>query len=93
MVKTIEELYNSIEKETLIKKEITDTLLELDMLPSMTTQASLNDMLETLYNRIKSGEQLKFECTDSIMSTNDFKDWVSRKFTLYSYEMFISTIK
>ena len=93
MVKTVEELYNGIEKDTIISKEITDTLLELDVLPSIGTQASLNDMLEIIYNRIKSGEQLKFECTNQYMNKESFIDWVQREFTEYSANMFSNIIK
>ncbi len=52
MVKNEKELLEAIKHEHHITKEITDTLIELDQLPSTGTQGFLNDLIVELYKRM-----------------------------------------
>ena len=92
MVGTVNELRNAITNVKVIKKEITDTLLELDTLPSVGTQADLNDMLVELYDRIKSNEEITFEIFNKVITTEEYIQWIENEFTTYSSKLFIDTI-
>lgn len=92
MVGTVNELRNAITNAKVIKKEITDTLLELDTLPSVGTQADLNDMLVELYDRIKSNEEITFEIFNKVITTEEYIRWIENEFTTYSSKLFIGTI-
>ena len=54
MVKNEKELLEAIKHEHHITKEITDTLIELDQLPSTGTQVYLNDLLKIILCRVFS---------------------------------------
>lgn len=95
MINTIENLRNALEKDTIISKEVTDALLQLDTTASTATQADLNDMLVALYERIKtSTDKIKFEAMPRIVITTDvLSNWVNSEFTTYSANLFNKTIK
>lgn len=94
MVNSIQELREAIEKENVIRLGVQKVLLELDTTPSVTTQASLNDMLVELYERVKASKDMKIETEagENLINAGEFIAWVRDNFTEYSYEMFLDTI-
>ena len=93
MVQSQQELVNAIKNDKVIKVEITDTLLELDVLPSVGTQAYLNDLLIDIYNRICNKEDnVKVEVLEETTPEN-FINFVNDKFTTYSAKLFRHSIK
>ncbi|MBO5388273.1 MAG: hypothetical protein J6A59_09065 [Lachnospiraceae bacterium] len=93
MLQSLSELRESLKNSKVITKEVSDTLLELDVLPSRGTQVDLNNMLVELYNRIKVLGSIPMEAIEGLDVTPVvFKEWVNQKFTVYSYNMFIQTI-
>ena len=93
MVQSQQELVNAIKNDKVIKVEITDTLLELDVLPSVGTQAYLNDLLIDIYNRICNKEDnVKVEALEET-TPEKFISFVNDKFTTYSAKLFRHSIK
>lgn len=94
MVKSQNELFEALSKEKVIKKEITDTLLELDVLPSVATQAYMNDLLYDLYKRVLN-EDINIEVISGSNKTtsDELCQWVINNFTEYSSNMFMESIR
>lgn len=94
MVQTIEELHNAIKNEHLIKKEITDTLIELDTTPSMGTQAYLNGLVVDLYKRVIDTEDdiILEALNDEVITGQQFIEWIDTNFTTYSAKLFRKSI-
>ncbi len=94
MVGQENELLEAIKHEHLIKKEITDTLIELDQLPSTGTQVFLNDLIVTLYKRVMDGsDDIVVEVFgDKVMTSAEFAKWVEDNFTTYSTNLFKKSI-
>ncbi len=94
MVKNEKELIEAIKHEHHITQEITDTLIELDQLPSTGTQVYLNEMIVELYNRVVDGkDDVVVEVfKDKVISTDEFIKWVEDNFTSYSAGMFKKSI-
>ena len=94
MVKNEKELLEAIKHEHHISKEITDTLIELDQLPSTGTQVFLNDLIVTLYKRVMDGsDDVVVEVFgDKVMTSVEFTKWVEDNFTEYSTKLFKDSI-
>ena len=94
MVNSIQELREAVEKDKVIRLGVQKVLLELDTTPSVTTQASLNELLVELYERVKASKDMQFETEAGVipMNAGEFIAWVRDSFTEYSYEMFLDTI-
>lgn len=94
MVKTQKELFDAIKYQHTIGKEITDTLIELDQLPSTGTQVYLNDLLVELYNRVvDKNDDITVEVfNDKVITDKEFIEWVDSNFTNYSANFFRKTI-
>lgn len=92
MIKSIEDLRKSLAVNSIISREATDALLELDTLPSTSTQACLNSILVDFYNRLKDEEKVNVEAIDKETTTYKFVVWVNNNFTQYSANMFNQTI-
>ena len=85
---TNQELYETVEKSTTITTEVTDIFLELDSTASMATQASLDELLETLYKRLKE-EKIVIEAIGEEPATQEqLKAWVEDNFDDYSIKLF-----
>ena len=85
---TNQELYETVEKSTTITTEVTDIFLELDSTASMATQASLDELLETLYRRLKE-EKIVIEAIGEEPATQEqLKAWVEDNFDDYSIKLF-----
>ncbi|MBQ7615149.1 MAG: hypothetical protein IJU77_08885 [Butyrivibrio sp.] len=95
MVNNEKELLEAIKHEHHIKKEITDTLIELDQLPSTGTQVYLNELIVTLYKRVvdKSDDIIVEIFADKVMTPQDYISWVEDNFTEYSANLFKKTIE
>ncbi len=94
MVKNEKELLEAIKHEHHITKEITDTLIELDQLPSTGTQVYLNDLIVELYKRVVDvNDDIVVEIFDQkVISPKEFIAWVDDNFTTYSANLFKETI-
>jgi hypothetical protein len=94
MVKNEKELLEAIKHQHHISKEITDTLVELDQLPSTGTQVYLNDLIVELYKRVvdQSDDIVVEEFGDKVMTAGDYIKWVEDNFTTYSADMFKNSI-
>lgn len=94
MVKNEKELLEAIKHQHHISKEITDTLVELDQLPSTGTQVYLNDLIVELYKRVvdQSDDIVVEEFGDKVMTAGDYTKWVEDNFTTYSADMFKNSI-
>lgn len=92
---TVQELRDAIANSEVISNDVLKILLELDTTPSVTTQASLNDMLVELYQRVKATGDITFEFDDETKKVNagEFIAWVRDNISVHSYEMFLDTIK
>ncbi len=84
---TNNELFSTIETSDLISKEVTDILLELDVTNSVTTQASLEELLKKLYHRL-ADENIEIEIIGKNVSQEDFAKWVDENFDAYSQKLF-----
>ena len=95
MVKNEKELLEAIKHEHHISKEITDTLIELDQLPSTGTQVFLNDLIVELYKRVVDvNDDIVVEIfADKVITPAEFTTWVEDNFTEYSANLFKKTIE
>ena len=95
MVKNEKELLEAIKHEHRISKEITDTLIELDQLPSTGTQVFLNDLIVALYKRVVDvNDDIVVEIfADKVITPKEFTAWVEDNFTEYSANLFKKTIE
>ena len=95
MVKNEKELLEAIKHEHHITKEITDTLIELDQLPSTGTQVFLNDLIVALYKRVVDvNDDIVVEIfADKVITPKEFTAWVEDNFTEYSANLFKKTIE
>ena len=84
---TNQKLFETMEKSTEIKKEVTDILLELDGTASVTTQASLEELVGTLYRRLKD-EEITIEALGGPATQEQFKAWIEENFDDYSVKLF-----
>ena len=84
---TNNELFSTIETSDFISKEVTDILLELDVTNSVTTQASLDELLTKLYHRL-ADENIEIEILGKNVSQEDFAKWVDENFDAYSQKLF-----
>lgn len=90
-----EELYKSIETNKVITEDITNILLELDVTNSITTQASLNNLLVELRSRIKNENDIIINTInkDRPAKAYEFDAWILEKFTPYSSDLYAKSIK
>ncbi|MCR5054897.1 MAG: hypothetical protein K6A69_08650 [Lachnospiraceae bacterium] len=88
---TNQELFRIVREETYIPKEVTDILLELDVTTSVTSQASLDELLNTLYQRLED-EDIDIEVIGDKVTQAEFKDWVYENYDEYSADMFFEDI-
>ena len=91
MIATMKELYEELEKTT-ISKDALEIFKELDGTTSVTTQASLNNMLLDLYKRL-SKEDITIETIGERVTKDEFKRWVDENLDTYSRDMFFNAIK
>lgn len=82
------ELYNVLQNETNISTEVSDILFELDSTGSVTTQASLNNMLVMLYRRIETETIIFKSISEQPLTTDSFIAWVEKNFDTYSVNLF-----
>ncbi len=94
MVQNEKDLLEAIKHEHHISKEITDTLIELDQLPSTGTQVFLNDLIVSLYKRVVDvNDDIVVEIfADKVITPAEFTKWVEDNFTEYSANMFKDSI-
>ncbi len=94
MVNNEKELLEAIKHEHHITREITDTLIELDQLPSTGTQVYLNDLLVTLYKRVVDvNDDITVDIfADKIIKPEEFIKWIDDNFTEYSANLFKESI-
>ncbi len=95
MVKNEKELLEAIKHQHHISKEITDTLIELDQLPSTGTQVYLNDLIVELYNRVVDvNDDITVDIfADKVITPEEFTKWVDDNFTEYSANLFKESIE
>ena len=95
MISDEKELLENVKHHHTITKEITDTLIELDQLPSTGTQVFLNDLIVTLYKRVMDGSDdvIVEAFGDKVMTSKDFTKWVEDNFTEYSTRLFKEAIE
>ena len=94
MVKNEKELLEAIKHQHHITKEITDTLIELDQLPSTGTQVFLNDLIVELYKRVVDvNDDIVVDIFDQkVISPKEFAGWVDDNFTEYSANLFKKSV-
>ena len=90
MIDSMNELYKELESNT-ISKEVLDIFKELDTTASLTTQASLNEMLVGLYNRIKK-EDISIDTIGDRVTPDEVRRWIKENITEYSKELFFESI-
>ena len=84
---TNQELFRVISEENVITKEVIDILLELDSTASVTTQASLEELLSILYHRLEE-EDISIDDIGDHVTCEEFKAWVEDNFDDYSVKLF-----
>ena len=94
MVNSEKELLEAIKHEHHITKEITDTLIELDQLPSTGTQVYLNDLIVTLYRRVVDvNDDITVDIfANKVIKPKEFIKWIDDNFTEYSATLFKESI-
>ncbi len=95
MVQNEKELLEAIKHQHHISKEITDTLIELDQLPSTGTQVYLNDLIVELYKRVVDvNDDITVDIfADKVITPAEFTNWVEDNFTEYSANLFKESIE
>lgn len=89
----ISDVFKSIKDDKIISKEITEIFLELDVMNSVTTQASLNDMLVDLRKRIKTEDIVVEQISGENKTTvEEFDSWIDDNFTVYSSRLYKETV-
>lgn len=89
----ISDVFKSIKDDKIISKEITEIFLELDVMNSVTTQASLNDMLVDLRKRIKTEDIVVEQISGENKTTvEEFDSWINDNFTVYSSRLYKETV-
>lgn len=89
----ISDVFKSIKENKVISKEITGIFLELDVMNSVATQASLNDMLVDLRKRIKTEDIVVEQISGENKTTvEEFDSWIDNNFTVYSSRLYKETI-
>ena len=93
-IRNFEELNKMLENSEVISLDATDMLLDLDVLPSTTSQAALNHMLVDFGKRLKSGANVIVEAINKDENTTFemYQKWLHDEFTTYSYNMFMKTV-
>jgi hypothetical protein len=91
---TIDKLYSRLETDKVINEEVSSILLELDIVNSVTTQASLNKMLVNLRERIVNEKDIMITYIDkdNTISVLKYDNWIYENFTQYSIDLYKSTI-
>lgn len=84
---TNQELFRIVSEENVISKEVIDILLELDSTASVTTQASLEELLSALYNRLDE-EDISIDDIGDHVTKEEFKAWIDDNFDDYSAKLF-----
>jgi len=93
MVQSQQYLTDAIKNDKVIKSDIIDTLIELDELPSVGTQAYLNDLLIDIYNRVCDPEDnIKIEVLDET-TPDKMIEFVNNNFTTYSAKLFRQSVR
>ena len=90
---TNQKLWQSVEKDLKITKEVLDIFLELDSTGSVTTQAELNEMLITLYKRLGKEEIIIEPFGSGPCSQVAFKNWINDNMDTYTAGLFNDGIK
>lgn len=89
----ISDVFKSIKENKVISKEITGIFLELDVMNSVATQASLNDMLVDLRKRIETEDIVVEQISGENKTTvEEFDSWIDSNFTVYSSRLYKETI-
>lgn len=89
----ISDVFKSIKENKVIYKEITGIFLELDVMNSVATQASLNDMLVDLRKRIETEDVVVEQISGENKTTvEEFDSWIDNNFTVYSSRLYKETI-
>lgn len=89
----ISDVFKSIKEDKVISKEITGIFLELDVMNSVATQASLNDMLVDLRKRIETEDVVVEQISGENKTTvEEFDSWIDNNFTVYSSRLYKETI-
>ena len=95
MVSNEKELLEAIKHHHHITKEITDTLIELDQLPSTGTQVFLNELIVSLYKRVVDvNDDIVVEIFgEKVITPDEFTKWVEDNFTEYSTDLFKKSLE
>lgn len=89
----ISDVFKSIKEDKVISKEITGIFLELDVMNSVATQASLNDMLVDLRKRVETEDIVVEQISGENKTTvEEFDSWIDNNFTVYSSRLYKETI-
>lgn len=94
-IKNFNDLAKYIDNEKILTTDVTNILKELDILPSTTTQAALNDYLVVIGNRILNKEEIILAeyCETRTILIEEYEHWLESNFTEYSYNMYKNTMK
>ena len=91
MINSMNELYDKL-KGSNITKDVLDVFKEFDVTSSVTTQASLNNLLVDLYKRLPK-EDITIEGIGERVTPDEFRRWVDENLDEYSRNMFFDSIK
>ena len=82
-----DELENIIKHDNFIDRDATTQLIFIDHENGLQTQDKLNDLLLTLYNRL-GNETINIEEIGSVVTQEQFANWVDDHFDNYSTKLF-----
>ena len=90
---TSSELNKAVSSGNIITNEMVSIFKELDMTPSVATQASLNNMLIDIRNRIKNGADITIEGTNHQLTIESFDEFLKDTLEEYSCKLYNNSIK
>jgi hypothetical protein len=88
-------MYEIIKNNKVIPKELTDALLEYDVLNSVATQAALNKVLLEIRAKLETelDSSVEILSKDGLATTaEEFDNWIYNEFTNYSYDMYKNSL-
>jgi hypothetical protein len=88
-------MYEIIKNNKVIPKELTDALLEYDVLNSVATQAALNKVLLEIRAKLETelDSSVEILSKDGLATTaEEFDNWIDNEFTNYSYDMYKNSL-
>ena len=92
-VMTNQQLYEAVENDSEISREVVEVLLEMDATASVATQTEVNNLLVKIFKRMQD-EGITVETPDGVLKGSvKFKEYVNEKMDNYTVDRFNEEIQ